>query len=466
MSWIRLINRTTTKVALVNTKSIHSMHGVTFGATKCSHVSIASFTTIPKCDLYRNKYVHMKTRMVAGIVNARFEFQFFGGNRAGSRLLLNSAPARRNIRILAASQASESNLSGEKYQGDFYAESCSSFRDLGVSEPIADCLASSGFNRPSRTQELAFDALRNGETVVIAAETGSGKTFAYLIPLLDSILRTKRDREEGERGDALIPADPESMLILCPNLVLCEQVHQVIQHLFNEPSDNGDAMVRSSVVSSKSPPPYQFPDVVITTPGALFSLIFESGGALGHEWTKDGFLELIRYVVLDECDMLLGGSFGKQIEQIMEMLRTGDRRRAAQRACEEIGIDLETYWNLPRHLRKAAQLQGGKGLVEEGVEEILKVAVALQKSSTWLRQYAFVAATIPSEGKETIGARIKRDYPEASWLSSNGVHRLLSTVEFSWREVADIDEKIDVIMVGCVCKLCQLGCLGIPNSEC
>lgn len=139
-------------------------------------------------------------------------------------------------------------------------------------------------------------------------------------------------------------------------------------------------------------------------------------------------------------------SFGKQIEQILEMLRTGDRQRAAQRACEEVGIDLETYWTLPRHLRKAAQLQGGKGLVEEGVGDFLKVVVDLQESSTWLRQYAFVAATIPSEGKETIGARIKRDYPEVSWLSSDGVHRLLNTVEFAWRDVAGKDEKIDAIM--------------------
>jgi hypothetical protein len=182
-------------------------------------------------------------------------------------------------------------------------------------------------------------------------------------------------------------------------------------------------------------------------------LIFESGGALGHEWTRDGFAELIRYVVLDECDMLLGGSFGKQIEQILEMLRTGDRQRAARRACEEIGVDLEAYWTLPRHLRKAAQLQGGKGLVEEGVEDFLKVSVNLQESSTWLRQYAFVAATIPSEGKETIGARIKRDYPEAIWLSSDGVHKLLNKVEFRWREVAGLDEKIDEIMVSHTCSV-------------
>jgi superfamily II DNA/RNA helicase len=243
------------------------------------------------------------------------------------------------------------------------------------------------------------------------------------------------------------------MLILCPNLVLCEQVHQVIERVFNSSSNGDKAMIRSTVVSSKHPPPYQFPDVVITTPGALFSLIFESGGALGHEWTRDGFAELIRYVVLDECDMLLGGSFGKQIEQILEMLRTGDRQRAARRACEEIGVDLEAYWTLPRHLRKAAQLQGGKGLVEEGVEDFLKVSVNLQESSTWLRQYAFVAATIPSEGKETIGARIKRDYPEAIWLSSDGVHKLLNTVEFRWREVAGLDEKIDEIMVSHTCSV-------------
>ncbi len=54
---------------------------------------------------------------------------------------------------------------------------------------------------PCLVQELALPALCNGESVVLAAETGSGKTMAYLAPLIASLLRTKEGQQDGQ--DAL-----------------------------------------------------------------------------------------------------------------------------------------------------------------------------------------------------------------------------------------------------------------------
>lgn len=326
------------------------------------------------------------------------------------------------------------------HDDDFFGSS--HFDQMGLRDDIAACLKRSGFEIPSRAQQQSLQPLRQGNSVVLAAETGSGKTLAYLIPLIDRMLR-ERVLTVQQHDDPLIPPPPEGMLVLCPNAVLCDQVMQVVSSIFGDMED-----VKPAVVSGQNPPPYEFPNVVITTPGALHSLLFGSGGMLGDEWTREGLGEWARYVVLDEADMLLGGSYGKHIDGILDILRTGDRRRAAERACEEVGLSINEYWELPRHVRKAAQLYGGKGMVDEGVSSCVGRPVSVDSSAAtiWLRQYVFVAATMPSEGKETVGYKIKMEFPTATWVMGNQLHKTKRLVDFLWRYgVEHVEEKVDEV---------------------
>jgi superfamily II DNA/RNA helicase len=79
-------------------------------------------------------------------------------------------------------------------------------------------------------QAMTCGPILSGEDVVLAAETGSGKTYAYLVPLISLLLERKAARERAPRSiDQSPPGSPlraprDGALILCPNAALCDQV--------------------------------------------------------------------------------------------------------------------------------------------------------------------------------------------------------------------------------------------------
>lgn len=262
-------------------------------------------------------------------------------------------------------------------------------------------------------------AILRGGDVVLAAETGSGKTLAYLAPLVDWALRSRRaaaaaeaareqqreQEHEGRHGEPHGGHRPHrarrgtATLVLCPNAALCEQVAGAAAALRD--ASTGTPLVAAALVSSQSPPPLQLPDIVVTTPGALVSLMDNAGPAYGYEWTRAGALrqgsgqaqhaplaeagrwallrvapwppshiassswrlagsrwrrrasplsllslrraglpEWARRVVFDEADLLLSGAYGAQMRIIWDALRAGDRLHAARRVCAEVGARL------------------------------------------------------------------------------------------------------------------------------
>ena len=57
-------------------------------------------------------------------------------------------------------------------------------------------------------------------------------------------------------------------------------------------------------------------------------------------------------MVVDEADLLLSGSFQRDLTRILGSMRDGDRSKAEERLCAELGIDLEQFQQLPRHVQK------------------------------------------------------------------------------------------------------------------
>ena len=322
---------------------------------------------------------------------------------------------------------------------EFY--SSSRFEDVVGNRQLATLLENANYKSMSTSQEMSYGPLIRGESVVLAAETGSGKTLAYLVPLVESMLAGR----QGEGGDDGA-SGKQSALVLCPNAMLCEQVVTVVRDVF-QPVGIKCAYISSQNVTYDDSQA-GFPDVVVTTPVALHSLLTGVGPLVGPEWTFEGLRSWARYVVLDEADMLLGGAYGKKIDQVLDELRGGDRERAALRACEEVGIDMDAYWSLPRHIRKAAQLHGGRGMLDAGVGDHVEVQLEdgkLRTSHVWLRQYAFVAATMPQEGRETVGQKIADDYPNIQWINGVQLHKTLKHVEFRWVDVG-VNDQMDALI--------------------
>ena len=83
-----------------------------------------------------------------------------------------------------------------------------------------------------------------GNDVIIAAETGSGKTHSYLVPLLDKLSVLPEHCKEID-GTKEIPQGHQISLVLCPNVMLCEQVVQMANCLL---SDSGKPLLRVAAV--------------------------------------------------------------------------------------------------------------------------------------------------------------------------------------------------------------------------
>jgi superfamily II DNA/RNA helicase len=341
---------------------------------------------------------------------------------------------------------------------EFFAPAGTSFASLGIDERLCSTLQAAGFNQASHSQFLAAPPILKGRNVVLAAETGSGKTLAYLAPLATLALA---ERAAATAPDLSTPPPPSddwleplpddplaerprrtATLVLCPNALLCQQVVTVAGQAFKDPT-TGEPLINVSLVTSSNPPPYDLPDVVVTTPGALATLLDGAGPAFGPDWTRTGFSAWARHIVLDEADLLLGGGYAKHLDLILDLLKTGDREAAAKRACAELGIPVEEYWEMPRLLRKAVQSGGAKAALEAGYKppEWATPPTGVQGVDyilPWLRQYVFVAATMPREGGKNVGTDISTAYPDTLWLSGRQLHQARRSLTHSWKEYSSL----------------------------
>ncbi|XP_021812264.1 DEAD-box ATP-dependent RNA helicase 50 [Prunus avium] len=170
---------------------------------------------------------------------------------------------------------------------DFFSRK--SFRDLGCGDYMIECLRRQLFQRPSHIQAMAFAPVVEGKTSIIADQSGSGKTLAYLAPVI------QRLREEELQGLSKPLSQSPRVVILVPTAELASQVLGICRSMskFGVP-------VRSMVVTGGHRQKTQLEnlqqdvDILIATPGRFMYLI------------KEGFLQLsnLRCAVLDEVDIL------------------------------------------------------------------------------------------------------------------------------------------------------------------
>lgn len=95
-------------------------------------------------------------------------------------------------------------------------------------------------------QDLCIPSILSGKDVVVAAETGSGKTHGYLVPLI-SHMSSRFDESANEDAKEATP-DPWFSLVLCPNVTLCEQVVRMANCLCG---DNGEPLLRTASVCGR-----------------------------------------------------------------------------------------------------------------------------------------------------------------------------------------------------------------------
>ncbi|XP_074142483.1 putative ATP-dependent RNA helicase DDX28 [Sminthopsis crassicaudata] len=229
-------------------------------------------------------------------------------------------------------------------------EACAGFSALGLQPRVLEALqqAAPSVVRPTWVQLRAVPLLLRGRHLLCAAETGSGKTLSYLLPLLQRLL-----------GQPVLSASCPAPrgLVLVPSRELAEQVRavagplgQALQLCVREiGGGRGMGSVRRHL--SLQPPA----DVLVATPGALWKAL--KGRLLS--------LEQLRFLVLDEADTLLDESFLELVQYVM------DESPVAQDPA-----DLEDPFS-PK-----AQLVLVGATFPKGVGELLSRVTALSRLST------------------------------------------------------------------------------------
>lgn len=173
------------------------------------------------------------------------------------------------------------------------------FSDLPLTPEVLQGISSLGFTSPTPIQEKVIPLILKGKDVCGIAQTGSGKTGSYTIPILDKLGHSRRRHK--------LPR----CLILVPTRELAQQVSQSFEEF-----GKGYTHLKHAVVIGGSSMPLQERalkkgiDIVIATPGRLLDH-FERSNIIFHD---------VRTVVIDEADRMLDMGFVPDIEKIMSFV--------------------------------------------------------------------------------------------------------------------------------------------------
>jgi superfamily II DNA/RNA helicase len=184
------------------------------------------------------------------------------------------------------------------FESDEALEPADGFGSLGLSEPILRALHDKGYLLPTPIQAQAIPTVLMGRDVLGCAQTGTGKTAGFTLPLLDIL--------SGSRSRARMPRS----LILEPTRELALQVAENFVAYGKYLKLNHALLIGGESMSDQKDTLAKGVDVLIATPGRLIDL-FERGGLL---------LTDVRVLVIDEADRMLDMGFIPDIERIVAML--------------------------------------------------------------------------------------------------------------------------------------------------
>jgi ATP-dependent RNA helicase DeaD len=172
------------------------------------------------------------------------------------------------------------------------------FKDLGLAPEIQQVLDELGYEEPSPIQEKAIPELLGGHDVIGQAQTGTGKTAAFGLPLLQYI----------------DPADDEvQAIVLTPTRELCIQVTQALRAYAEHLDVNIVAVFGGAPIKSQQSQLRAGAHVVVATVGRMMDLMSR----------RSLVLTAARYVVLDEADEMLDLGFIEDVEKILRMCPSG-----------------------------------------------------------------------------------------------------------------------------------------------
>lgn len=170
------------------------------------------------------------------------------------------------------------------------------FEALGLPTPLLNALKDMGFTHPTPIQQKAFSVVLSGRDVIGIAQTGTGKTFAYLLPILRQ-LKFSKDK------------DPR-VLIIVPTRELVIQMVSEIEKLSAYMDLRIAGVYGGTNINTQAKTVALGLDILVATPGRLLDLVF----------IRALQLKSVRQLVIDEVDEILNLGFRSQLNSLLDML--------------------------------------------------------------------------------------------------------------------------------------------------
>ncbi|HTT72124.1 MAG TPA: DEAD/DEAH box helicase, partial [Anaeromyxobacteraceae bacterium] len=169
---------------------------------------------------------------------------------------------------------------------DYVAES--SFEDFHLSEPIRQAVAERGYERPTPVQAAAFGPILSGRDVIVRSKTGTGKTAAFGLPILEKV-------PAGSRRP--------TALVMCPTRELALQVAEEMAALGKHKDLSVVAVYGGASMSEQLDRLKKGAEIVVGTPGRIYDHI------------RRGTLKLegVTMCCLDEADEMLNMGFFEEV---------------------------------------------------------------------------------------------------------------------------------------------------------
>ena len=185
-----------------------------------------------------------------------------------------------------------------------------SFADLGIGAELQSSAAQAGLTTPTPVQAEAIGPVLQGTDVLAQAQTGSGKTVAYALPVLQRLMAVAASREEATSKTKRTTR----VLVLVPTRELATQVSDVLRDLARPLTQSikvgtvfGGVSINPQMMSLRSGA-----DIVVATPGRLLDLVDHNALHLSQ----------VQHLVLDEADRLLDLGFAEELQRVLALLPT------------------------------------------------------------------------------------------------------------------------------------------------
>ena len=251
------------------------------------------------------------------------------------------------------------------------------FDDLNLNTPLGNALNDLEYLNPTPIQRLAFPIVMSGRDVVGIAQTGTGKTFAYLLPLL----RLHQFSKEK---------DPRILIVVPTRELVLQQVSE-IEKLTKYMNIRVAGVYGGTNINTQKQLVINGLDVLVATPGRLIDLAYT--GALG--------LKKIKKLVIDEVDEMLNLGFRTQLTNLLDILPPKRQNLLfSATLTEDVDNLIQTFFNSPEKIEVAPH---GTPL-----DQIIQIGYAVPNFFTKANLLEFLLSTDQSMAKVLVFVSTKK----------------------------------------------------------